>query len=457
MFDGLSDRLAKTAQRLRGQGRLTEENIQDALREVRMALLEADVALPVVRTFIDDVKQRAMGEEVLTSLTPGQVFISIVQQEMIRLMGEANESLDLATQPPAVILMAGLQGAGKTTTVAKLARLLHEREKKKTLLVSCDIYRPAAIEQLKTLASQVGAEFYPSSTDQDPASIATAAIDHARKHHVDVVLVDTAGRLHIDNDMMDEIKRVHAAAKPVETLFVVDSMTGQDAANTAHAFDEALPLTGVILTKTDGDARGGAALSIRQITGKPIKFMGIGEKIDALEPFHPDRVASRILGMGDVLSLVEEVQQKVDHKKAEQLAKKVRKGKSFDFNDLKDQFEQMQNMGGMTGLIDKLPGMGGMADKVKDKVNDREITRMIAIIQSMTPKERRFPDIIKGSRKRRIAAGCGLQVQDVNRLMKQHQQMRKMMKKMSKGGMAAMMRGMKGKMPPGMGPGGMGF
>jgi signal recognition particle subunit SRP54 len=457
MFDGLSDRLAKTAQRLRGQGRLTEENIQDALREVRMALLEADVALPVVRTFIDDVKQRAMGEEVLTSLTPGQVFISIVQQEMIRLMGEANESLDLATQPPAVILMAGLQGAGKTTTVAKLARLLHEREKKKTLLVSCDIYRPAAIEQLRTLASQVGAEFYPSSTDQDPASIATAAIDHARRHHIDVVLVDTAGRLHIDNNMMDEIRRIHAAAKPVETLFVVDSMTGQDAANTAHAFDEALPLTGVILTKTDGDARGGAALSIRQITGKPIKFMGIGEKIDALEPFHPDRVASRILGMGDVLSLVEEVQQKVDHKKAEQLAKKVRKGKSFDFNDLKDQFEQMQNMGGMTGLIDKLPGMGGMADKVKDKVNDREITRMIAIIQSMTPKERRFPDIIKGSRKRRIAAGCGLQVQDVNRLMKQHQQMRKMMKKMSKGGMAAMMRGMKGKMPPGMGPGGMGF
>ncbi len=461
MFDGLSDRLAKTAQRLRGHGRLTEDNIQDALREVRMALLEADVALPVVRTFIEDVKQRAMGEEVLTSLTPGQVFISIVQQELVHIMGEANERLDLATQPPAVILMAGLQGAGKTTTVAKLAKLLQERENKKTLLVSCDIYRPAAIDQLQTLASQVGAEFYPSSTDQDPATIASAAIDHARKQHIDVVLVDTAGRLHIDSDMMDEIKRVHAAAKPVETLFVVDSMTGQDAANTAHAFDEALPLTGVILTKTDGDARGGAALSIRQITGKPIKFMGIGEKIDALEPFHPDRVASRILGMGDVLSLVEEVQQKVDHKKAEQLAKKVRKGKSFDFNDLKDQFEQMQNMGGMAGLIDKMPGMGGMADKVKDQVNDREIRRMIAIIQSMTPKERKFPDIIKGSRKRRIAAGCGLQVQDVNRLMKQHQQMRKMMKKMSKGGMAAMMRGLKGKIPgggpPGMGPGGMGF
>ncbi len=453
MFDSLSDRLAKTAQNLRGQGRLTEENIQDALREVRMALLEADVALPVVRTFIDDVKQRAMGEEVLTSLTPGQVFISIVQDELVRVMGESNEQLDLTAQPPAVILMAGLQGAGKTTTVAKLSKWLQDREKKKTLLVSCDIYRPAAIEQLQTLAAQVGSEFYPSNKEQDPVDIVRAAIDHARKQHLDVVLVDSAGRLHIDSEMMDEIKRVHAAANPVETLFVVDSMTGQDAANIAKAFDETLPLTGVVLTKTDGDARGGAALSIRQITGKPIKFMGVGEKIDALEPFHPDRVASRILGMGDVLSLVEEVQAKVDHKKAEQLAKKVKKGKSFDFNDLKDQFEQMQNMGGMGGLIDKLPGMGGMADKVKDKVNDREISRMIAIIQSMTPKERKFPDIIKGSRKRRIAAGCGLQVQDVNRLMKQHLQMRKMMKKMSKGGMAAMMRGMKGMLPPGMGPG----
>ena len=457
MFDGLSERLAKTAQNLRGQGRLTESNVTDALRDVRMALLEADVALPVVRTFIEDVKQRALGEEVLTSLTPGQVFISIVQEELVKVMGEANEQLSLNVQPPAVILMAGLQGAGKTTTVAKLARLLHEREKKKALLVSCDIYRPAAIDQLKTLAGQVGAEFFPSSTDQDPAQIAKDAIDHARKQHIDVVLVDTAGRLHIDNDMMDEIKRVHAAAKPVETLFVVDSMTGQDAANTAHAFDEALPLTGVVLTKTDGDARGGAALSIRQITGKPIKFMGVGEKIDELEPFYPDRVASRILGMGDVLSLVEEVQQKVDQDKAAKFAKKVKKGRGFDFDDLKEQFEQMQNMGGMSGLIDKLPGMGGMAAQVKDKVNDREIRRMIAIIQSMTPKERKFPDIIKGSRKRRIAAGCGLQVQDVNRLMKQHLQMRKMMKKMSKGGMANMMRGLKGKMPPGMGPGGMGF
>jgi len=463
MFDGLSDRLASTAQKLRGEGRLTEANIQDALREVRMALLEADVALNVVRTFIDDVKQRALGEEVLTSLKPGQVFISIVQDELVKVMGAQNEQLDLSAQPPAVILMAGLQGAGKTTTVAKLAKMLSEKEKKKSLLVSCDIYRPAAIEQLKTLAGQVGAEFFPSTPDQKPTDIANAAIDHAKKHFIDVVLVDTAGRLHIDADMMDEIKAIHAAVKPVETLFVVDSMTGQDAANTAHAFDEALPLTGVVLTKTDGDARGGAALSIRQITGKPIKFMGSGEKIEALEPFYPDRVASRILGMGDVLSLVEEVQQKVDHKKAARLAKKVQKGKSFDFNDLKEQFEQMQNMGGMAGLMDKLPGMPGMADKIKDKVNDKEMARMVGIINSMTPKERAFPEIIKGSRKRRIAAGCGLQVQDVNRLIKQQMQMKKMMKKMSKGGMAKMMRAMKGGgMPPGMGgpgggPGGMGF
>jgi signal recognition particle subunit SRP54 len=451
MFDGLSERLAKTAQRLRGQGRLTEENIEDALREVRRALLEADVALSVVRTFIDDVKQRALGEDVLTSLTPGQVFISIVQEELVRVMGEHNEQLDLKAQPPAVILMAGLQGAGKTTTVAKLSKHLQERQKKKSLLVSCDIYRPAAIKQLETLAAQVGAEFYPSTKDQDPAEIARQAVDYARKHHIDVVLVDTAGRLHIDNEMMAEIQRIHAAVNPIETLFVVDSMTGQDAANTAHTFDQALPLTGVVLTKTDGDARGGAALSIRQITGKPIKFMGVGEKIDALEPFYPDRVASRILGMGDVLSLVEEVQQKVDHTKAEKLAKKIKKGKSFDFNDLKDQFDQMLNMGGMAGLMSKLPGMGNVSEKLKGKVDDREIRRMIAIIQSMTPKERSFPDVIKGSRKRRIAQGCGLQVQDVNRLMKQQLQMRKMMKKMSKGGMAAMMQSMKGKMPPGMG------
>jgi signal recognition particle subunit SRP54 len=460
MFDGLSDRLASTAQKLRGEGRLTENNIQDALRDVRMALLEADVALAVVRSFIDEVKQRALGEEVLTSLKPGHVFINIVQEELVKVMGAQNESLDLSAQPPAVVLMAGLQGAGKTTTVAKLAKMLSEKDKKKSLLVSCDIYRPAAIEQLKTLAAQVGAQFFPSSSDQKPTDIASAALDYARKHFIDVLLVDTAGRLHIDSQMMDEIKAIHATVKPVETLFVVDSMTGQDAAITAQAFNEALPLTGVVLTKTDGDARGGAALSIRQITGKPIKFMGSGEKVEALEAFHPERVASRILGMGDVLSLVEEVQQKVDHKKATQLAKKIQKGKSFNFNDLKEQFEQMQNMGGMAGLMDKLPGMPGMADKIKDKVNDKEMSRMVGIINSMTPKERAFPDIIKGSRKRRIAAGCGLQVQDVNRLIKQQMQMKRMMKKMSRGGMAKMMRAMKGGggMPPGMGgPGGMGF
>jgi len=451
MFDGLSDRLASTVQNLRGQGRLTEKNIEDALREVRRALLEADVSLDVVRHFIEDVKTRALGEEVLTSLKPGQVLISVVNEELVRVMGEQCEALNLSIAPPAVVLMAGLQGAGKTTTVAKLSKHLSDKHKKKSLLVSCDIYRPAAIEQLKTLASQVGAEFFPSTTEQDPVEIALAAIDYARKHFIDVVLVDTAGRLHIDDAMMGEIQRIHAAVNPIETLFVVDSMTGQDAANTAKAFDDALPLTGIVLTKTDGDARGGAALSIRQITGKPIKFMGVGEKLDELEAFHPDRVASRILGMGDVLSLVEEVQQKVDHSKAEKLAKKLKKGKSFDFNDLKEQFEQMQNMGGMAGLMDKMPGMGGMSEKIKDKVNDREINRMIGIINSMTPKERRFPDIIKGSRKRRIAQGSGLQVQDVNRLMKQQLQMKKMMKKMGKGGMANMMRGMKGKLPPGMG------
>ena len=454
MFDGLSDRLAGTLQKIRGEGRLTEANIQDALRDVRRALLEADVALSIVKTFIEDVKQRALGEEVLTSLKPGQVFISIVQSELEKVMGGVNESLDLSAQPPAVVLMAGLQGAGKTTTVAKLAKHLKERENKKSLLVSCDVYRPAAIEQLKTLAQQIDAEFFPSQTDQEPAAIARAALDYARKHFHDVVLVDTAGRLHIDAEMMTEIQSIHQAVNPVETLFVVDSMTGQDAANTARAFNEALPLTGVVLTKTDGDSRGGAALSIRQITGKPIKFLGAGEKVDALEPFHPDRVASRILGMGDVLSLVEEVQQKIDHKKAEKLANKVRKGKNFDFNDLKEQFEQMQNMGGMASLMEKLPGMPGMAEKLKDKVDDREIRRMVGIINSMTPKERAYPDIIKGSRKRRIAAGCGLQVQDVNRLIKQQTQMRKMMKKMSKGGMAKMLRAMKGGgggMPPGMG------
>ena len=457
MFDSLSERLARTVKSLRGQGRLTEDNIKDTMRDVRMALLEADVALPVVRDFVDRVKQRAVGQEVMTSLTPGQALVKVVNDELVATMGEANEELNLNVQPPAVILMAGLQGAGKTTTVAKLAKLLQERHGKKVMLVSCDVYRPAAIKQLETLAGQVNAEFFPSSGDQDPVDIAKHAIEAARKQFQDVLLVDTAGRLHIDGEMMQEIQRIHAAVNPVETLFVVDSMTGQDAANTAKAFNDALELTGVVLTKTDGDARGGAALSIRQITGKPIKFLGAGEKVDALEPFHPDRLASRILGMGDVLSLVEEAERSVDRAKAEQLAKKVQKGKRFDFNDLRDQLEQMMNMGGLGGLLDKLPGMGQLPANVKDKVNDNEVKRMIAIIQSMTPQERAYPDIIKGSRKRRIALGSGMQVQDVNRLIKQQAQMSKMMKKFSKGGMAKMMRAMKGKMPGGMGPGGMGF
>ncbi|MDH5473144.1 MAG: signal recognition particle protein [Gammaproteobacteria bacterium] len=451
MFDSLSDRLAKTIKNLRGQGRLTEDNIKDTLRDVRMALLEADVALPVVRDFVDRVKQRAVGQEVLTSLSPGQAFIKIVNDELVSTMGEANEALNLNAQPPAVVLMAGLQGAGKTTTVAKLARLLKERHNKKVMVVSCDVYRPAAIKQLETLATQVGVSFFPSAKDQDPVAIAKAAIDSARKQFQDVLLVDTAGRLHIDAEMMGEIQRIHSAINPVETLFVVDSMTGQDAANTAKVFNDSLELTGIVLTKTDGDARGGAALSIRQITGKPIKFLGAGEKVDALEPFHPDRLASRILGMGDVLSLIEETEQKMDKDKAAKLAKKVQKGKGFDFNDLKDQLEQMMNMGGLGGLLDKLPGMGQLPSNVKDKMNDRDVKRMIAVIQSMTAKERAFPDIIKGSRKRRIALGAGVQVQDVNRLIKQQTQMSKMMKKLAGGGMAKMMKMMKGKMPTGMG------
>ena len=448
MFDNLSDRLLTTVKRLRGQGRLTEDNIKDTLREVRMALLEADVALSVVKDFTDRVRERAVGQEVLKSLSPGEAFIKVVNDELVATMGEANEALNLSAQPPAVIMMAGLQGAGKTTTIGKLARLLKERENKKVMVVSCDVYRPAAIAQLETLAKQVDVEFFPSVAEQKPVDIANQALDQARKQFMDVLIVDTAGRLHIDTDMMDEIKQLNDAVSPIETLFVVDSMTGQDAANTAKAFNDALPLTGVILTKTDGDARGGAALSIRQITGKPIKFLGAGEKIDALEPFFPDRIASRILGMGDVLSLVEEAHRKVDMDKAEKLAKKVKKGRGFDFNDLKDQLEQMENMGGLGGLLEKLPGVPNMAD-VKGKVDDRQFRRMIAVINSMTPKERRFPDIIKGSRKRRIADGAGVQVQDVNRLLKQQTQMSKMMKKFAKGGMAKMMRGLKGKMPMG--------
>jgi signal recognition particle subunit SRP54 len=450
MFENLTERLGRTLKNLRGQGRLTEDNIKDALREVRMALLEADVALPVVRDFIDRVRERSVGQDVMQSLTPGQALVRVVRDEMVRVMGEYNDELDLSARPPAVILMAGLQGSGKTTSVAKLARWLKERRKKSVLVTSADIYRPAAIEQLRTLAAEVGVEFFPSSADQDPVAIARGALAQARTRFIDVVIVDTAGRLHVDAEMMDEVQRLHGAVEPVETLFVVDSMTGQDAANTARVFNEALPLTGVILTKADGDARGGAALSIRGLTGKPIKFLGVGEKTDALEPFHPDRVASRILGMGDILSLIEEAEHKVDRQQAEKLARKVQKGKDFDLDDFRAQLQQMQSMGGVAGLLDKLPGVADLPDKVKNQVNDKDMRRLEAIIGSMTAQERRHPGIINGSRKRRIASGSGTQVQDVNRLLKQFTQMQKMMKKLSrKGGMKKMMRGMKGMLPPG--------
>ena len=449
MFQNLTDRLTGTIKRLRGQGRLSEDNIRESLREVRMALLEADVALPVVKEFTEKVRERAVGQEVLQSLSPGQALVKIVNEELVSLMGEACDELQLNIQPPAVVLMAGLQGSGKTTSTAKLARWLKERKKKSVVVASCDVYRPAAIDQLQTLAADVGADFFPSRSDQDPVAIAVAALEHARNKHLDVLIVDTAGRLHIDEEMMGEIQRVHAAIDPVETLFVVDSMTGQDAANTARAFNDALPLSGIVLTKTDGDARGGAALSIRSITGKPIKFLGVGEKTEALEPFHPDRVASRILGMGDVLSLVEEAERKVDKDKAAKLARKLHKGKRFDLEDFHDQLEQMMGMGGLGSLMDKLPGVGQLPQNLRDQVNDRDMHRMLAIIRSMTIQERRFPDIIKGSRRRRIAAGSGTQVQDVNRLLKQFMQMQKMMKKMSKGGMKNMMRVMKGRMPQG--------
>ncbi len=456
MFETLTQRLAGTMDRLRGRGRLTEENIRESLREVRVALLEADVALPVVQALVERVKVRAVGQEVLKSLTPGQALVKVVRDELVALMGSHNAALDLAATPPAVVLMAGLQGAGKTTTVAKLARLLQERHKKKVMVVSCDVYRPAAIEQLRVLAEQVGAGYVPADAQAQPVAIARAALEQARRAVADVLIVDTAGRLAVDAAMMDEIKALHAALKPVETLFTVDAMTGQDAAVTAKAFAEALPLTGVILTKTDGDARGGAALSVRYVTGRPIKFLGAGEKTDALEPFHPDRVAQRILGMGDVLSLVEEVERKVDQDKAQKLAMKVAKGKRFDLNDMKDQLEQMLGMGGLAGLMDKLPGVSGLPDSVKSKVNDREVQRMIAVINSMTRKERRHPDLLNGSRRARVARGSGTQPADVNRLLKQYQQMEKMMSKLSRGGIKGMMRQMQGAMrgglPPGMGP-----
>ena len=447
MFDNLTERLGQTLKTLRGQGRLTENNIKDALREVRMALLEADVALPVVRDFIARVKERAVGQEVIKSLTPGQALIKVVRDELTAVMGDTNESLILNTRPPTVVLVAGLQGAGKTTTIAKLASWIRNKTDKSVLVVSTDIYRPAAIDQLETLAEEVGVRFFPSSPADRPVEIAREAVAQAHKQFIDVVIVDTAGRLHIDEQMMDEVRQIHDAIEPAETLFVVDSMTGQDAANTARAFNEALPLTGVILTKTDGDARGGAALSIRQITGKPIKFLGVGEKTSALEAFYPDRIASRILGMGDILSLVEEAEQKIDRQKAEKLAKKLHKGKGFDLTDFRDQLQQMRSMGGITSMLDKLPGLGNVPQQALSQVNDRQFVHMEAIINSMTPQERRFPDIVKASRKRRIATGAGVQIQDVNKLLKQFSQMQKMMKKMSKGGLGRMMRGMKGQLP----------
>lgn len=456
MFESLSDRLTRSLRKITGKARLTHDNIQDTLREVRKALLEADVALPVVKDFVNEVRKRAIGQEVARSLNPGQQFLKIVESELTQMMGEANERLNLAVQPPAVVLMAGLQGAGKTTSVAKLARFLKEKEKKKVLVVSADIYRPAAIKQLETLAAEVEAEFFPSSAEQNPLDIARNAIAHARKIFADVVIVDTAGRLHIDEHLMSEIKQLHAAINPVETLFVIDAMIGQDAVNTAKAFNDALPLTGVILTKTDGDARGGAALSVRHVTGKPIKFLGVGEKVEALEPFYPDRLASRILGMGDMLSLIEEVEQKLDKAKAEKLIQKVKKGKTFDLEDLRDQLQQMQNLGGMTSVLEKLPGMGNIAQMAEKADVSKQFKQMDAIINSMTPAERRDPELLNGSRKRRITAGSGTDIQDLNRLLKQHKQMSKMMKKFKGGGMSKMMRGLGGMMgggslPPGLG------
>ncbi len=448
MLDNLTQRLARVVKTVRGHARLTDDNIQDALREVRMALLEADVALPVVKDFVAAVKAKAVGEEVIGSLTPGQALVGVVHRELTALMGGTHAGLNLATQPPAVVLMAGLQGAGKTTTTGKLAKLLKERQKKKVLVVSTDVYRPAAIEQLRLVAEQAGVEFFPSSTDQKPAAIATAAVDYARRHYFDVLLVDTAGRLAIDELMMAEIRELHSTVNPIETLFVVDAMLGQDAVNTARAFNEALPLTGVVLTKLDGDARGGAALSVRHVTGKPLKFAGVGEKLAGLEEFHPERMASRILGMGDILGLVEEARKGVDEEQAKAFAQKLKSGKGFDLNDFKDQIGQMRKMGGLGALLDKLPAQFAQAaQQVQGGVEEKAVRRIEGIINSMTPLERSKPELIKASRKRRIAAGAGVQVQEVNRLLNQFEQTQKMMKQFSKGGMQKMMRAMKGMMP----------
>ncbi|MAG01274.1 MAG: signal recognition particle protein [Acidiferrobacteraceae bacterium] len=451
MFDQLAGRLKTTLSSLTARGRLTEENIKETLKEVRIALLEADVALPVAKTFIGRVRERAIGQEVLEGLNPGQAVITVVQKELESLMGGESEPLNLKSRPPVVIMVAGLQGAGKTTTVAKLAKRLKERDRKRVMVASVDIYRPAAIDQLEKLASEIEVGFHSVSSGQNAVAIATAAVEAAKRRVMDILILDTAGRLHIDQEMMLELQSVHEATTPTETLFVVDSLTGQDAVNSAKIFDEALPLSGVVLTKTDGDARGGAALSIRQVTGKPIKFLGIGEALDAIEPFHPERVASRILGMGDILSLVEEVERKVDRKKSEKLVKKIKKGKGFDLNDFREQLQQMESMGGIGSMVEKLPGMGNLTKGALDRAKGGESRHVIAIINSMTPQERQFPALIKASRKKRIASGSGVQVQEVNRLLKQFQQMQKMMKKM-KGGknMARMMAGMKEKMGSGM-------
>jgi signal recognition particle subunit SRP54 len=450
MFDNLSGRLSQAARNLTGKGRLSDANIKDTLRQVRLALLEADVALPVVKAFVERIRERAIGEEVEKSLTPGQALIKIIHGELVALLGGEVRPLDLRAQPPVIIFLAGLQGAGKTTTAAKLARRLMEKEQKSVMLVSVDVHRPAAILQLERLAGEIGAVYCPSEASEDPGAIATRAVSESRRQYVDVLIVDTAGRLHVDDAMMNEVVDVHEKAAPHETLFVIDSMAGQDAVNAARAFDSRLPLTGVILTKADGDAKGGVALSVTEVTGKPIRFLGVGEKTDALELFHPDRMASRILGMGDVLTLVEEIEQKANRDKADKLAKKLKKGKGFDLSDLRDQYEQMLGMGGIGAMLEKLPLPGNIDPAaIRNTADEQHLKRQVAIINSMTPAERRFPKTINGSRKRRIAKGSGQQVQDVNRLLKQHLQMDRMMKKMSRGGMKNMMRGLQGGgMPP---------
>jgi signal recognition particle subunit SRP54 len=445
MFDQLTEKLTRAFKNFTGQGRFTEENMQDALREVRISLLEADVALPVVKIFIEKIKEKALGQDISSNLKSNQALIKIIKEELIHIMGDKRVEFNYSTQPPAVCLMAGLQGSGKTTNCAKLARYLTETEKKKVMLVSVDVYRPAAITQLQVLAESINVECFPTDPQEAPVKTVSQALDQAKKQFVDVVIIDTAGRLHIDDDMMEELKKIHAVSKPIETFFVVDAMTGQDAANTAKAFHDALPLTGVILTKMDGDARGGAALSVKHITGQPIKFMSFGEKLHAFEPFHPERIASRILGMGDILSLIEEVERKTDKKSSEKLAKKIKKGNGFDLDDFKQQLIQMNSMGGISSMLTKLPGMANVPQQAKNEVNDKSLAQTVAIINSMTPKERRLPKIIIGSRKRRIAMGSGTQIQDVNRLLKRFEQMQKMMQKISKpGGLKNMMRGVQG-------------